>query len=446
MTTAPVRLIVLGALLAVVAGACSPEGSPSTTTTPTTTTTIAATTTTAPPDTTTTLPDQVTTDPNLPEARGRNSIPWDEVGPGWYLVMYDPSRAEPSGEGDIREGPPVLYLVNLAGDKYEIAAWEPGAYPALADATPHTALVARSGEVDETIYEVVDLATGAVSTAYSVKFPESSLISTWPFASLTRPDGANLVVHRVDDDTEKLERWDRNGTVLSVIFDQPYVEGETDIGWLYEIEGTSVVVSHHDGMTLVSNQGEILDDLWVPDDARCDPVRWWDVDTFLAVCYGYAPGSAPVDDTGALHDHYGRLWLIDTDGSPGTALTELSDEPPIIVDFGFHDAWPAEDDTILQWSGDCGASAVATLNDDGTGSFIEVTTPAEVVADGVRLIDVANGQMTLYGWQGCDGWIGTLFTTDLDGNHLNTLVSVIGDARGVTGVVGLATVFAVSGL
>jgi hypothetical protein len=170
-------------------------------------------------------------------------------------------------------------------------------------------------------------------------------------------------------------------------------------------------------------------------------VRWWDADTFLAACYGLGPGSAPLDDYGQPHTYYGRLWLLETEGSPGTPLTEYPAEPPSVVDFGYHDAWPTDDDVFLQWSGDCGSSAVATLTAEGTGDFLDIEEPEARLAHGVEMFDIVDGQMTIYGWESCDAAVGALFTVDLEGRYANTLVPVIGDSRGVTGVRGLATIY-----
>jgi TolB protein len=441
------RLLVVVGLLGVLSAGCDQTGSDSTTSTPesVSTTTGDSTTTTAEVSTTvhptTTTTDGVTVDPNLPSALSRGQVPWGDVGAGWYVVLYDSSKANPTSEADVREGPLVLYLVDSAGERYEAAAWEPGQYPTLIDATATSALVARTGaNLDETVYDVVDLTTGSSSNAYAVGFPESSFVNTWPSLSLTRPGGENVVVHRSDGTTEWLERRTPDGTVLSVVYEQTYVEGESSIAWLYGADGTSLVVTGTGGILEVSNDGSILGSVWSPPDTRCEPVRWWDADTFLATCYGQGPGSAPLDDTGEPHIYYGRLWLLDTGGSPGAPLTEYPAEPPIVVDFGYHDAWPTDEGIFLQWRGDCGSAAVANLNAEGTGDFLQVEEPERRLVHGVEMIDIRDGQMTIYGWDDCAATVGGLFTVDLEGRYVNTLVPVIGDSRGVIGVRGLATV------
>lgn len=414
--------------------------SPTTSTTTPATTALATTTTSG--TTTTVQPGGVTIDPNLPVALSRDQIPWSEVGPGWYVVLYDASKAYPTGESDVRDGPTVLYLADRDGLLYEVAAWDPGAYPFLVDATAESALVVRNGAtIDDALYERIDLATGAATEVYEVGWPETSYLNTWPHAALTRPAGANVAVLRSDGTTEWLERRAPDGTVIAEVYEQPVVEDERSMSWLYSPTGTSLLVAHRGGVAEVANDGTLIADLWVPQDTRCDPVRWWDADTYLATCYGQGPASAPADEYGNPAIHYGRLWLLETDGSAGAVLTEFPPDPPIVGDFGYHDAWPTSTGTFLQWSGDCGAAQVATLNADGTGTFMGLTLPPDLIADGIGMVDIVGDRMAVYGWQGCDGWVGSLFTVNLDGTNVEVVVPVIGDGRGVVGVKELTTVY-----
>jgi len=115
------RLLVSFGPVGLLIGGCSQTGSDATTSTsePTratvadSTTTIAEPTTTVPSSTTPTL-DGVTVDPHLPSALSREKVPWPDVGASWYVVLYDSSKAYPTSESDVREGPIVLYLVNSA--------------------------------------------------------------------------------------------------------------------------------------------------------------------------------------------------------------------------------------------------------------------------------------------------------------------------------------------
>lgn len=414
-----------------------------TTTVGTTVDTTAVATTTTTPSTTSTTAAPVTDDPFLPAALGRDQVPWDQVGDGWYMVQYDSSKAYPTSQSDVREGPVVLYLVNRSGELFEVASWPAGSYPTLLDATSSAALVARSeGEhLDRLVYEHVDLITGNRSTVFAPTGSESLYVNLWPAVSLTRPTGSHVVVYRSDGVTQWLERRAPDGTLLTTVFEQGYEETPYSMAWLYGHEGTSMIIAHRGGVTLVGLEGASLGELWSPPDTFCDPMRWWDEDTLLATCFGLGPSSAPVDDSGNPHTYYGRLWLLETDGTPGLALTEYPPEPPIVVDFGYHDAWPSGDDIYLQWWGDCGAAQVAMLQPDGLGEFVGVTPPAGLAADGVRMVDIVGDEMTLFGWQGCGDDVGALFTVSLDGVYRGTLVDAVDDARGVTDVVALGEVY-----
>lgn len=447
LTPGVLALLLIGAMTGCEGGAAESTTSSSGSGTSTTTTAASTSTSTSISTTTTTAPTTSATSPAdqdryLPAVMGRSEIPWDEIGPGWYLVLYDSSKADPVSEDDVRDGTEMLLLVSGSGDRYEVTSWEGGGYSTLVDGTHTTALIARVGSnPDETVYELVDLESGSMSVVYTVGFPERSYVNAWPHAALTRPTGANTVVYRGDGAAEWLERRSSDGTVLSVVFEQPATESPNGLSWLYTPDGTSLVVGHRDGLTLASNDGSRLTEIWIPQDNYCDPVRWWDRDTLLSSCFGQGPGSAPLDDQGQAHTYYGRLWLLEVDGSAGVALTEYPAEPPIVVDFGYHDAWPTGEVAYMQWYGDCGSAHVATLNPDGTGEFMDIAMPPEFSAHGVKLVDIVDGRMTLYGWLGCDASIGQLFTVDLTGRYIETLVPVIEDARGVVGVVGLDTVY-----
>lgn len=390
----------------------------------------------------TTVPGEVTIDPNLPTAQPRSAIPWDDVGTGWYVLLYDPSQANPTGPGDVREGPRVLYLVDDSGALFEITSWEPGVYAHLVDATPSAALIVRTGsDPDERVYEHVDLASGTKSAVHIVGFSETQHIDAWLLASLTRPSGKNVIVHRAGPPSEWLERRSRDGTVLSIVHERSLAREQTDLSWLYGPDGTFLVVSDNDTLQLVAIDGTSMGDLWLPPDTECRPIRWWDADTLLTRCHQTNPDTAMVDEYGGPHLYYGWMWLIPTDGSAGTALTSIPTEPTTVVDFGFQDAWPAGNETLLQWNGDCGAAGVKTLNADGTGDWVEVDWPEELTHFSSTLLDVRGEVVTLFAWEGCGGDVGMLVTTGLDGDNLQTLVPIIGDAAGVAGVVSLTTIY-----
>ncbi len=385
----------------------------------------------------------VTVDTYLPSALPRTEVPWGDVGEGWYAVLFDSSKADPADESEVRDGPVVMYLVDGGGNRYEVAAWPGGGYRPwqLSDAQGTSALVSgNTPGVDEQQWQMIDMTTGTTTAIHAAGFPEYTY-SAGPAVALTRPTGANAVVHLSDGVDEWLERRSPAGDLLATVYTQPFTDEQSSLLWMYGYDGTSLLVAHHGGVAVVSNAGGLLAELWVPPDRRCEPVRWWDSDTFLAACYGQGPASAPPDEFGNPHTYYGQLWLLETDGTAGFALTAYPADPVFVVDFGYRDAWPSGSDTYLQWSGDCGAAAVHVLQPDGSGAPLPISVPTSIVADGVAMVDIVDGQLTLHGWQGCAGDVGVLFATDPAGADVHDLVPVVGDARSVIGVKGLATVY-----
>jgi TolB protein len=417
---------------------------PTTTNTQSSTTTSGENTTTTGSSTTTTIVATITDDPYLPDAAGRNEVPWAEVGFGWNVVLFDSSKAAALSPSDVREGPVVLYLVDAGGRRYEVASWPAADRPySLVDATPSAALVVGAGAtMDDTVWTLVDLPTGVTQVVHSASYPDVTF--GWgQSVKLTRPTGANVVVYRSDGVDEWVERRSAAGAVLATLYRQEYVDAFASLRWMYGYDGTFVLVSHHGGIAMVGNDGTPMADLWVPQDNQCEPVRWWDADTFLATCYGRGPGSAPLDEYGDPHTYYGRLWLLETDGTAGSALTEYPEDPVFVGDFGYSDAWRAGPDTPLQWTGDCGAAHIAELQPDGTGSIIDISMPPSIVADGAAMVDVnvVAGLITVYGYQGCAGDVGALFVVDFAGNFVQELVPVVGDSRSVIGAIGLGNIY-----
>ena len=342
------------------------------------------------------------------------------------MVLYDASRANPIGPGDIAERPVLAYLVSPDATLYQAVAWPAGEGPdMIADlAGTHLLVVGSTG--DGRFYQVADLRDGSKTT---VQVPETGLLDgPWPPVGLTRPTGKNLIVWGSDGTTEWLERWALGGTVLARVSERPYAGWSDTFSWLYGYDGLKVVVGHGSDLAYVKISGEPLRDLMVPADRICEPARWWDADTVLARCRN-------ADST---YGYYFQLWLIPTDGTPGVPLTSLPPSPEV-VDFGYVDAWPTEGQVLLQWSGDCGASNVQALQPDGTGVSLE--TPWMEGIDGYRLLDVVDGIATIHTWRGCDASEGSLDAMGLDGALVRHLVPIIGDARGVIGSAGLATVY-----
>lgn len=436
--------LVVGVAAALVAASCSADNpaASSSSTAPTTTGAVTTSTTTTSLATSTTELPTTTAAPALPElpaAPGRDEVPWEEVGAGWYLVLYDSSPAM-FESGEYHDGPVGLYLVNQDAERWLLATWPADDKPqAIVDGAGTSVLVSGrpSMDVDYQV-EWLDLVTGETRMAGTADFPLRELDQAL-FPRLVPPAGEAVTVYGSDGVTEWLERLSWDGDTLGRLFEQPHVESPSNLRWLDSADGTSVVVLHRDGVSEVTPTGETLRSLWAPPDTVCYPVRWWDADTYLAACYGQAPGAAPLDDYGNLHNHYGRLWLLNTDGSAGTPLTAFPTDPPYVGDYGYSDAWPAGAETLIQWSGDCGAADIEVLQADGTGEPLPVEVPVEMT--GVEMVDVTDGVIAVVVWASCDHYVGSFFAVDLTGRVVRDLFPVSAGARGVFAARGLATVY-----
>jgi hypothetical protein len=56
----------------------------------------------------------------------------------------------------------------------------------------------------------------------------------------------------------------------------------------------------------------------------------------------------------------------------------------------------------------------------------------------VEMVDVIDGLIVVHGWEGCDGYVGALFTVDLTGRLVRDLFPVREGTRGVFAARGLA--------
>lgn len=386
------------------------EGASSTTTTLATTTTQAASTTT-----TTIAVRAVTEHPNLPDAESGQLVDWNLVGPLWTLALYDAR-----GVTTMTAGPTVLYLVDPDGTRYEVASWPMGGPYAIADwaGTGDTALVLRA----DNQAAIVDLRTG-IETG-TVPLPADYYGSPITF---TLPTGRNLVVLTDDGTTQRVVRRDRGGSVLAVLGEQATPDDyRLGLEWLYGYDGTFALIKTAGGIELVENNGTFVRDLWTPMGRTCTPVRWWTADSFLASCLGDGPAFG--------HDFYSQLWILETDGTAGDILTALPPGPIPVVDFGFIDAWRLPSQTIVQWSGDCGAANVQELAADGSATPLGGTSSH-------RFVEADASGMTILGWLACDGSEGWLYRADPSGNEVVELVPRVGDAWGVTDAASLAVVY-----
>ena len=400
------------------AGGTSSTAVVSSTSTVATTTTTATTTTAAPTTTTPVAIRPVTVDPNLPSAQGGHLVDWDAVGPGWILVLYDASDLVTH-----TVGPTVLYLVDPAGIRYEVAATLPGSFGPyeIADwaGSGGDALVLHDGERAG----IIDLRTGAETSTIALP-----LGSYGPSVSFTSPTGTNTVVLTDDGTTQRVERRNRSGSVLAVLGEQPApARAQDGLEWLYGHDGTFALVKHSGGIELVENDGTFVRDLWTPMARVCTPIRWWTANSFVASCSGEGPAFP--------HDYYNQVWILNTDGTAGAALNEIPAGPIIVVDFGLSDAWNTPSQVFAQWTGDCGTFGIQVVAPDG--SFASIGSGG---GNG-RLISIDGDRLVVLQSNACDTSEARLLAVDLSGTVTAELIPRIGDAWGVRDAATLTTVY-----
>jgi hypothetical protein len=86
------------------------------------------------------------------------------------------------------------------------------------------------------------------------------------------------------------------------------------------------------------------------------------------------------------------------------------------------------DPVYVEAGGDCGAGWVEARGDDGVGYRLSGQ------AGDHGLVDVLADASVLNTWRDCDHSMGDLQLTDRDGNVIDYLIPLIGDAAGVIDV------------
>jgi TolB protein len=377
--------------------------------------------------TTTLEPAPVTTGPTYPSALGRHLVPWDEVGPGWSLVLYDAC----SGPGGTEQ--PVYYLVDPAGTRYEIASTPlgygiPGGTPTCMNEAGYSVIAgapmdwAPAGAVAVVdigccaalSIDLLDLGTGELTSVAGSDFGDGTR------AGLTRPTGEQLVADTFID-TRTLARYDRQGHLQTVLAERPlYAEDPSSLAWLYRPDGTQLVIGGPPPQ-LIANDGTVVRELADVPAQACDPKHWWDDATVVAAC------RAPSDSPDTMVE---SVWLVPLDGSAAQQLATGTACAPGIC--GYTDAWRVGDVTVVQrhdyQSGSPGidrATLEVVADDGSTAPFAVGGSTGEASGAGAhdgRLLVVRGGE---------------LVSVDAGGGDLRVLVPSVGGAQGVqrTGVV-----------
>ena len=381
----------------------------------------------------------------------RDLIPWGEVGPGWYLVTYVVGGFDAATGMSIPGSRTILYLVDARGlgVLYEVLAWESGTDARIADwrLDGSAALIWRTaptGERDLVFLEIAsaeqqvivgrDLLDGlGYMERFSYNWPNAlidplyigDVLGYGDQVRFTTPKGVHLVARTADGTTETLAYYNTAGTRLQELYSQPNPASPNhSLRWLYGAEGMDLVVAHAGGVALVDNKGQLIRDLWVPEDTFCAPVRWWSQDQFLAACTGQQP-TFP-------HEFYHQLWLLRTDGSPGEPLTGVpQDAHPI--ELGYTDAWPVLGGMLFNRTGGCAANSTEFVG--------SASAQVYSVTNDTATVDVFGETRMVHDLAGCENGRKGLSANDLGTGEVTKIISQSGANLGVTTVFGLASVY-----
>jgi TolB protein len=315
------------------------------------------------------------------------SIPWEQVGPGWKLATWSPAASRlyglPPDPGAPAQGtvPSTLYLVNPAGGRYAITTFPP---PGANSFGP--ALIDWSGDGGRALFS--DGGDGAPATTVIEVDLHSGAHTKIPLVDAnhvryTRPEGKALLLTKYKmNEPSVLERVDLAGKPqLTYPLGLPAVRGT----YLSTPDGTRLVLAAEGGLVLMGNDGKASTPLPVADQIDCSPLRWWDGGagkTVLATCFGGG------DSSGS------RLLKVPIDGSAPTPLTAPNNgqKDP---DLGDLNAWQLPAGTFVQAHGGCGFVFLAKLNADGTTTRVAV--PDLDPHHSVVVVGVNEGNLDLVG-------------------------------------------------
>jgi hypothetical protein len=290
------------------------------------------------------------------ETSAARGVPWPSVGAGWMLDTYSTGTVA-------KPAPTTLYLVSPAGAKYALLTWP-------ASATPAPSLVAWAGDKTQALLELFSAGHGPEGYAelnlMTAAMTRVALAAVTTPLGYTLPDGQQILGMTQIGSDVTIARYTQAGALA-----QTLVTGDADLsGAAYSPDGTALAVAAPGGLQLISNAGGLLRNLPVPrvgTKSACQPVRWWDATTVLAICDG--------------------LWLVP---SGGAAPTELTPVRKASFDLGDIDAWQLPSGLYLQSLGACGTLELNKQASDGSVTRVTVpgmtTSPVVVTADGARLL------------------------------------------------------------
>ncbi len=315
-----------------------------------------------------------------------SAIPWESVGPGWFVALWGPRAAVYPGPAITKweQQKTTLFLVDPQGGRYLIATLPAPSLYQLYDwsgdgrrvliGTPTT------GDQPKSQVEEIGLASGKVLSKFTSS--GSNTFDTW--YQFTRPDG--LAVLRSSQNANGVISVSRLS--LSGETQQTYPVAHPTIAsansaLLPSLDGTEMVVAADQGLALFANNGTFLKDIG-PSAKACSPERWWGTTDLVASCESMASNSSAVP----------ALWLVPDNGTAPTQLT--FPKPP---DYGDVNGWKVGNAIYLQALGPCGTEFLARRLPNGATQQV----PVPKAANDERVIGAWDTQVALQAVLGCGG-------------------------------------------
>jgi len=315
-----------------------------------------------------------------------SAIPWESVGPGWFLAMWGPHAGVYPGPDLTKweQQETTLFLVDPHGGRYLIDTLPAPSLYQLFDwsGDGRRALIGTptTGAQSKSRVEEIDLVNGKVISQFTSS--GSNAYDAW--YQFTRPAGLALLRSSQNSyGVISVARLSLSGATQQAYRTALPAVASVNTAVLPSLDGTELVVAATHGLALFANNGTFLKDIG-PSAKSCSPDRWWSNTDLVASCQTFSPTSNAV----------AALWQVPINGVAPTQLTF-----PRAPDYGDVNGWKVGSEIYLQALGPCGTEFLARRLSDGTTK--QVTVPK--AANDERVIGAASGRLALQAVIGCGG-------------------------------------------
>lgn len=330
-------------------------------------------------------------------------VPWAAVGGGWTLAEYSASAV---GDDTARKaGATTLYLVSPQGARDTLYRWPAG--------QPNWTLIDWSGDKSRALFMGPSASTVGQLVLATGKFTSFRLPSGTQPIGYSRPGGTAVLAAQQADGTNKILRYDLAGRL-----ERTLASGQRDSATVavYSPDGTTLAVNGARALELAGNSGGATRSLPVPGHPACQPVRWWNASTILALCSG--PGQVA-----------SRLWLVPVTGARPTALTPR--RGPEGPDLGDINAWPLPSGLYLQATGACGVIFIAKQLSNGSAAVVNVP---QTRGNDNQIVTAAGPRLLVRAQTSCESSTSLLWFTPAT-NAVQMLIRAPSGIRGVVAAV-----------